>query len=154
MADRLTEDIIDQIWAEAVQAYRAGEKWFLTDEAETAARAVQEEHTEESAKAGMIREFVERKVPADWEDRTLEERLVYWDGDFEEPDESRLVDRTKICAVEVWCELLHGDLKQFTQVQAREINAVLNRLSGWQKVRGLSYKQSYGRQRGFIRKTV
>lgn len=150
MADQLTDDLVDQIWAEAVQAYRSGEKWFLNEEAETAAREIQEEHTEESAKAGMIREFVERKVPADWDNRTLEERLIYWEGDFEDPEESQLVGRTKICATEVWCELLHGDLKLFTQVQAREINAVLSRMSGWKKNRGLNYPGSYGRQRGFV----
>lgn len=149
MADRLTDEIVDQIWAETVQAFRNGERWYLSDEAEAEAREIQDEHTEESAKAGLIREFVERKVPLDWDNRTLDERIIYWEGDFESGEPEELMDRTKICAMEVWCELLRGDLKQFTQVQAREINAVLGRIPGWKKNRGLWYPASYGRQRGF-----
>lgn len=150
MADYLTNIIVDQIWAEAVQAFKAGEQWYLSEEAESQAREIQDAHTEESAKAGLIREFVERKVPLDWNTRNLDERVMYWDGDFESDEPEALTERTKICAIEVWCELLHGDLKQFTQVQAREINAVLSRLPKWKKARGLNYGECYGRQRGFI----
>lgn len=149
MADQLTGEVIDQIWAEAVQAFRAGESWYLSEEAEAEAREIQNEHTEESAKAGLIREFVERKIPLDWNTRTLDERIMYWEGDFESDEPEELTERTKICAIEVWCELLRGDLKQFTQAQAREINAVLGKLSGWKKARGLNYGECYGRQRGF-----
>ena len=149
MADQLTGEVIDQIWAEAVQAFRAGESWYLSEEAEAEAREIQNEHTEESAKAGLIREFVERKIPLDWNTRTLDERIMYWEGDFESEEPEELTERTKICAIEVWCELLRGDLKQFTQAQAREINAVLGKLSGWKKARGLNYGECYGRQRGF-----
>ena len=150
MADYLTNIIVDQIWAEAVQAFKAGEQWYLSEEAESQAREIQDAHTEESAKAGLIREFVERKVPLDWNTRNLDERIMYWDGDFESDEPEALTERTKICAIEVWCELLRGDLKQFTQVQAREINAVLSRLPKWKKARGLNYGECYGRQRGFI----
>ena len=50
--------------------------------AEDEARIVQSEHTEESAKAGLIREFLERPLPEDWDERSLEERLLYWTGSF------------------------------------------------------------------------
>ena len=149
MADRLTSEIVDQIWAEAVQAFRDGEHWYLSEEAETEARAVQEEHTEEPVTAGQIREFLERPVPADWYDRTLEERQMYWAGSFEDADESTLVPRNRICAAEIWCEFMNGDIKNFTQMKAREINSVLMKMPGWERSRGLSCGPGYGRQRGF-----
>lgn len=151
MADYLTGDTVDQIWAEAVQAFRNGEHWYLSEEAEDAARQVQEDHTEESVNAGQIREFLEKPIPADWYGRTMEERIMYWSGSFEEPDRTTTVPREKICALEIWCELLCGDAKVFTQAKAREINAVLAKMPGWKRNRGLSLGPGYGRQRGFIK---
>ena len=147
MADQLTEDLIDQIWAEAVGAYRAGEKWYLSEEAEAMARDVQEQHTEVSSKAGMIEEFVDRRIPADWRRRSLDERRWYWAE--EEPETEDLVERTRICALEVWCELLGGDVKTFTQTQAREINAVLMGMKGWRRSDRGDCGKPYGRQRCF-----
>lgn len=151
MSDKLTDEIIDQIWAEAVEGFRSGEHWYLAEAAEDEARIVQSEHTEESAKAGLIREFLERPLPEDWDERSLEERLLYWTGSFEEPDLSKLVPRTKVCAMEIWCELLEGDVKQFTQTQAREINAVLMKTPGWSRRNGLRFGAGYGRQRCFVK---
>ena len=151
MADALTADVIDQIWAEALEAFRNGEHWYLTEEAEDAAKTVQSDHTEESVKAGVIREFLEKPIPADWYSRPLEDRIIYWNGSFEEPDKSLLVPREKICALEIWYELFNGDAKTFTQAQAREINAVLAKTAGWKRNRAQSFGLGYGRQRGFIR---
>lgn len=151
MSDKLTDEIIDQIWAEAVEGFRSGEHWYLAEAAEDEARIIQSEHTEESAKAGLIREFLERPLPKDWDERSLEERLLYWTGSFEEPDLSTLVPRTKVCAMEIWCELLEGDVKQFTQTQAREINAVLMKTPGWSRRNGLRFGAGYGRQRCFVK---
>lgn len=152
MAEQLTGDVIDQIWAEAVTAYKAGEHWYLSEEAEAEARDIQAEHTEESVKAGMIRSFVEKKVPADWDNRTLEERRFYWDGELGEADEDALVERDKICAAEIWCELFQGDIKQLTNAQSREINNILSKLPEWEKCDRKAFGAGYGRQRCYIKK--
>lgn len=148
MAADLTEDVIDQIWAEAVSLYKSGAKWYLTDEEEDLARAVQEEHTEVSGKLGLIAEFAERKIPHDWYERSIEERRAFW-SDWGEADEGELTERTKICAIEVWCELFEGDPKSYDTLRSREISSLLKRLPGWTAVRSIKTGRAYGIQRGY-----
>lgn len=154
MSDKLTDEIIDQIWAEAVEGFRSGEHWYLSEQAEAAARDIQAKHTEESAKAGMIRSFVERKIPADWDNRSIEERRYYWAGIGEEPDEEKLIERDKVCAAEIWCELFEGDIKTLTQAQSREISSVLAKMPGWKKCGGRKFGAGYGKQRCFIKSQI
>ena len=152
MAEYLTSKVIDQIWAEALIAYKSGENWYLSEEAEQAAREIQASHTEESVKAGMIRGFVEKKIPLDWDNRSLEERRYYWAGEFgEADDEDKLVDRDKVCAAEVWCELFNGDIKQLTNAQSREINNILSKMPGWVKHERRTFGAGYGRQRCYVK---
>lgn len=148
-ADDITEDVIDQVWAEIVVRYKAGEDWYLPENIEAIARKVQEEHTEINGKAGLIEEFLKQKVPESWDQMDLDQRLTFLSGRFSDDDEGMTV-RTKICALEVYLELFRGDPKNFTQAAAREINGILRRIPGWEPKNGLSCGY-YGRQRGFIR---
>jgi predicted P-loop ATPase len=103
------EEEVPQIWAEAFCYWQLGETLYLTGEVEEEAKQEQESHRESSAKEGVIREFVERRVPLNWDKRTLPERLLYWSGEFGRGD-VETAERDRICALEVWCECLKGDL--------------------------------------------
>ena len=151
MADKLTSDIVDQIWAEAFAGYSEGQVWYLSDEAEAQAKEAQAEHTEISTKYGQIEEFIKKDLPEDWDDRSLEERRYFWSGDFGEEGAENLVPRTRVCALEVWCELYNGDPKNFGQKEAREINNLLSWMPGWTRKR-LRFGAGYGMQRGFLRR--
>ncbi|NLT96817.1 MAG: virulence-associated protein E, partial [Christensenellaceae bacterium] len=76
-------DEVDQIWAEAFVAWQMGEQLYLTGEAELISIAEQETHKESNAREGLIREFVAKKVPKDWERWTLNERKMFWSGGFQ-----------------------------------------------------------------------
>ena len=39
-------------------------------------------YSEHSPKEGIIREFLERDIPEDWEKRSLDDRRLYWSGAF------------------------------------------------------------------------
>lgn len=148
--DYLTDDVIDQVWAEVMVRYNAGEVWYLDEKIEAIARKVQMEHTELNGKQGMIETFVEALLPKDWDSWDLDHRRNFWADGFE--DEAKgTVKRQKICAIEVWQELFNGDLKAYTPLQAREINAMLRRLSGWKTSSSINCGKPYGRQRGFVR---
>ncbi|MFR6380674.1 MAG: VapE domain-containing protein [Evtepia sp.] len=58
--DDLTEDIIHQLWAEAVIRYQEGEELILTGALEEVAREQQSEFTEEDPRAGEVQLFLER----------------------------------------------------------------------------------------------
>ena len=144
------EDEVGQIWAEAFFYWQLGEPLYLTGEAEAEARQEQESHRESNAKEGIIREFVERPVPANWDKRTLGERRMYWSGEFERGT-VETVPRDRICALEVWCECLGGDVKFMKRSDALEINSILASIPGWKR-QGSTFRFGYcGIQRGFIK---
>ncbi|MDI3409718.1 hypothetical protein QKW52_01675 [Bacillus sonorensis] len=61
---------IDQIWAEAVVRWNEKEPLYLSGKLADAAKEAQEAHTEESAKAGLIEEYLNRLLPEDWAKKT------------------------------------------------------------------------------------
>lgn len=151
--DDLTQYEIDQIWAEAVELWRAGEKLYLTGEEEKEAKRQQEEHSEESAKAGLIEEYLNKLLPEDWYELSITERRNFiHETEFGESREGT-IRRDKTCVMEIWVELFSGDPKQLTPMQSREINDILSGIKGWKKYNSkLRFGKSYGIQRAYIRK--
>lgn len=159
----LTEQVISQLWAEARAYWIAGEPLNLSDEMEQAAKAKQQEHKESSAREGLIREFVERKVPEDWQKYSIDKRKMFWGAQStgagiatqEESDENAeddgLIERDRITAIEVWCECLNGDPKYMKQTDTREINAILENIPGWVKYKKSMRFGPYNVQKGFVR---
>ena len=148
---QLAEEV-PQIWAEALLAWKNGEKLYLVGEAEKAALRAQEEHSEHNAKEGVIREFLERKIPADWHKRTIAQRRIFWSGEFGKADPETLVERERVCALEIWCEAFNGDMKMFRKSDAAEINAVLASAEGWERSeKAMRIGGEYGIQRGYCR---
>jgi len=131
--------------------WQLGEPLYLEGEALKISERIQEEHMEQNAKEGIIREFVSRDVPPDWDKRTIRQRQLYWQGDFEKGGIER-VPREKICAAEVWCECFGSDIKFMRKSDSAEINAILGRIEGWEKSKnGIRFNYEYGLQRGFTR---
>lgn len=145
----LTDEIVDQVWAEAVMRYEAGEQWYLSERIEQIARKVQEEHTEMNGKQGLIENFLDTLLPKGWEKMDLDKRMLFWGGGFGEKEEGTEI-RNRVCAIEIWQELFRGDPKTFTPMQAREINGILRRIPGWKSQSSMNCG-IYGRQRGFSR---
>lgn len=150
IADELTDEVIDQVWAEIMVRYKAGEVWWLDAETEAEARRIQEEHTETDDKLGRIEKFVNVLLPADWDAWDLDRRRDFWAEGFEDSQKGT-VARTKVCALEVWQELFNGDVKTYTRQQARDLNNALRRLPGWRRSTSVDCGEPYGRQRGFVK---
>lgn len=145
----LTDDEIGQVWAEALKRYRDGESLFLPEELERQIRDLQEYHAEVDDRKGVIEEFLDIKLPAGWDSKTMEERRMY----FLQRDElsaAGIFTREKICAVEVLCECLGERLDDRTRYRTREINAILRSLPGW-KPGGLTAVGPYGKQKCYVR---
>lgn len=144
----LTDEVIDQIWAEAKLRWQMGEQLYLTGEVEKEAQRRQESHREASPKEGLIEEFVSRKVPDDWSKWPLDRRRDFWannaTGDY------NLVDRDRICALEVWCELFFSNQRDIKPQDVREINATLANMQGWKRSRNPLRCGPYNLQRGFV----
>jgi len=149
-ADGFTEDIVDQVWAEIVVRYNAGEHWYLSEAGETAAKERQSAHTELNSKQGLIETFLETLIPKGWDNRRLEERYTFYNGGFDN-DEKGIEPRNRVCAIEIWVELFNGDIKTYTQAQSREITGILRQIKGWKFYGSANCGKPYGLQRAFVR---
>ena len=118
---------------------------------EQEAKKVQEQHTEESPLAGMIREFIEKEIPENWAELSISDRQDFIRGDGFEYN-GPLVKRDRICALEIWVELLNGDVKKLTRAMAIEINDVLRKTEGWYQPRNKIRFSTYGLQKGFYKR--
>ena len=138
----------DQLWAEAVARWQAGEPLYLSGAIEEYAKAKQEEHREVSGREGVVREFLEREVPEDWSKWSLDKRRIYWAGGVQNGLKTKPRDR--VCALEVWCEAFGGNTKELRKSDTKEINAIISAMPGWQKSARVLHFGPYGTQRGFI----
>jgi predicted P-loop ATPase len=140
---------VDQVWAEAVQGYKAGEELYLKDMLAEWAMHVQAEHTEESDRSGLVYEYLDVLLPDNWETMDLYARRMFLSGDF--GSGTGTIQRSRVCAMEIWCECFGGDPKQLSNIQSREIRSILDHADGWRRHEGSLRFSIYGRQRGFLR---
>lgn len=153
--ENLTDNEINQIWAEAKMRYVLGENLYLDGDTDEAAVNEQRSHLEESVTVGLINDFVERKVPKDFDSYSKERRRGYWINEFEtnNKDDKDLVYREKICAIEVLYELLGVDLKDIDKYdkRKRDINAVLENNPHCIKIpKSYYFGKAYASQRGYL----
>lgn len=131
--------------------WQAGEPLYLSGAIEEAAKAKQEEHRETSSREGIIREFLERKVPEDWQSWPVERRRMFFDDSISGKENLHLVPRDRVCALEVWCEAFGGSIKEMKNSDTREINAIIAATPEWRKNERVLRFGCYGVQRGFTK---
>lgn len=139
---------IDEIWAEAFVAWEQGEELFLTGEAKEIAEREQDNHRESNAKEGLILEFLEKEIPVDWYSRELSEKRLILNGNMDMRN-IKLMKRTKICAIEIWCECFGSDPRYMQRKDSIEINGILDTFKEWKKCKKAIRFGSYGHQRGY-----
>ena len=124
---------------------------YLPKEIEELAKHQQEKHRESSGKEGIILDFLERKVPSNWDSLDLQKRRMFLNGNMKLPDGVELVPRGKVCAAEIWVECFGSELKYMKRSDSTEINNVLLGANGWERIKTPRRFGVYGQQRGFER---
>ena len=142
---------VDQVWAEAYCYWMLGEPLYLPKEVEKLAEEQQESHREAYAKEGVIREFLDREIPQDWDSMPLMQRRQFYQGTLHLQEGEELVPRTKVCAAEIWQECFGSDLKYMGKRDSMEINSIMQCIKGWKRNRSSQRYGFYGTQRGFER---
>ena len=126
----LTKDVVDQIWAEVMTTYELEERdpqLWLTPELEKEAQQYQNAALEVDPRAGIIEQYLDRKLPEDWQLMTIEERRIWLDNN----NIGEGVDtRSEVCIYEVWCECLGYPERAFSSKEARPLALILKSL-GW-----------------------
>lgn len=99
----LTDEYINQIWAEAYQLYLKDEPIHIVDpDVQKKAVELQREHTADDGLQGVIEQYIEDKF------------------------------LNKVCARQIWFECL-GNIKEPKRHDISDINDVLRRLEGWEQ---------------------
>jgi len=145
----ITDETIDQIWAEAVQMYAAGEKLYLEGEADIEAKRQQHEHTAVDERTGIVKEYLDRLLPEDWKDRDLPTRRMFFDDELGSVEGS--VERQYVCTAQIWCECLRKEKQDMTRYNTREINELMRAMPGWRQGKGTKRFSLYGTQKYYER---
>jgi len=141
----------DQVWAEAVNLFDNGEELFLGRELEALAREQQEDFNEYSSdeRVGIIQSFLDKKLPLDWDTRSLERRKAYF-RDTDPLSADGILERETVSAVEILSECFGQPVDDKARYKTREINALMKNVQGWEPG-GNEYTKVYGRQRVYKR---
>lgn len=107
---------------------------------------MQAAHRRETLPLQSIPDFLARKVPVDWPHWSVEARRRFWANPTQAED---LVDRDRVCALEVWVEAWGKSPDSMTYADAVEINAAIASLGGWNKTSKAGRFGPYGVQKGW-----
>ena len=99
-------------------------------------------------------DFIFRKIPSDWSLWDIERRRSFWRGAAytDENEITGLVERDRISAAEIWCELLNGEMNCMTITETKTLNNIIASTNAWEVPSVPMRFGPYGVQRGFIRK--
>ncbi|GGP07312.1 virulence-associated E family protein [Oceanobacillus neutriphilus] len=123
---------INQLWAEAVMHWRIGEALILNGDMAAEAKRQQESHAEQDPWDSVIREFIDRKVPADWQRKDIGTRKLYWSSEFGSNNIEE-TERDRVCAAEVWTECFNEKVNRMRRTDTMRINDILSNIEGWEK---------------------
>ena len=150
----LTE--VDQIWAEAVERYSAGEELFLKGALAEEAVTQQRDAMEGDDREGLVAEYLDTLLPEGWDKMDLYQRRNFMSGS-EFGGETRVgnIHRDQVCVMEIWCECFGKSRETIKKGDSYEIEGILNKIGGWVKFTGnktgKKYVPLYGPQRVFVR---
>ena len=112
-------------------------------------------HSEDNIYKGIILDYLDKKIPKNWNTMDLFGKRTYLDeyeNSKEQYNENDLILRDRICAAEIWEEALKMDIRYLKKSDSIEINKILSTLFKWEKIKQASRFGKYGVQKGFRRK--
>lgn len=149
--DDLTQEEVDQIWAEAYQLYLQGEPLYFDEEEERLAKIKQKDHSSVDERKGLVEIYLNKLYPDDWNKKDLYDRRAWLD------DPLAPVGTTKknyVCTAEIWCECLGKEKNDMTRYNTRDINNIMAMVGGWEFVNSTKIFPIYGTQKYYRRKQI
>jgi predicted P-loop ATPase len=147
--EAFTDSEAEQCWAELMAIWAKDQNIFPSEETMNAAAELQEAHTEGSEKFGLIQNYLDTLLPEAWDKMNLHERQDWLAGETSIEGEG-VNRRERVCAMEVWCECFGNTPKTLRNIDAREINNILQRMPGWVAHKYPLRFTLYGRQRAYM----
>ena len=142
----MDDELVDQIWAEVMVMYKAGEPLYLAGEEILNAEDEQLRAIEADEREGLVREYLSKKLPLNWDKMGLYERRSFLNGSIEHY--KGVIDRRFVCNMEIWCECFGNDPGSLKNNDSYKISNIMNRVEKWHKS-GSKRLHFYGNQRGY-----
>ena len=141
---------IDQIWAEAMRAYKQGEKLFMSKDAEIMAKIEQKKHSESDERAGIVEAYLNRMIPKNWDNLDIDERRMFLES--KPASTAGLVYRDYVCVAEIWCECIGKSKQDMDRYKTRDINNILRSFDEWEAAKSTRNFSIYGVQKYYTRR--
>jgi predicted P-loop ATPase len=141
---------VDLIWSEAVELFKQGEPLYLSAEAEAIARVEQLKHSEVDDRKGLIEQFLDRPILANWDSLDVDSRRLH----YSQHEVDGTVQRDFVCMAEIWCECLGKNKEDMSRYNTREINDILKGLQDWEYHTSTKNFAIYGKQKYYSRKLL
>lgn len=145
----LTDEEVDQIWAEAYNAYINGEALYMSKKEDAIAKIEQRKHSETDERKGVIEEYLNKKYPENWSNMDLFERRQWLEDSL---SQKGAIQKDFVCMAEIWCECLGNDKNSMSRYNTREINEILRTLPEWEYINSTKNFSIYGKQKYYKRK--
>jgi putative DNA primase/helicase len=143
----LTEEDVRQIWAETLEYVNAGEKLYLEKDLQEEAKTEQLDAMESDEREGIVRDYLQARLPEDWDDMNLYERRNFLndDSEFGQPATVGTRERTSVSNMEIWCECFEKNRADLTAAEGARIRSILVKL-GWHRYERKTRIPLYGPQ--------
>lgn len=145
----LTPEVVAQIWAEVKANYELGEDLFLTGEVAKMSIDAQTDAMETDERQGIVEEYLERLLPANWDELDLDKRLLFLHG--EEGEGEGVSPRQSVSNIEIWTECFGKRKEDMQAKDSYAITAIMAKVRGWERVSAQKRVPNYGKQRVYKR---
>jgi predicted P-loop ATPase len=149
----ITDEIRDQIWAEAWYYYDilGDTDLRLPRSLEQVATDKQVQALEADERMGMVGKYLERRLPENWRTMSLEDRRFWLDNDETEGT----VERTQVSIMEIWAECFRKRPEDKKRSDSDDIVRILQQL-GWERCGRTRVLELpiYGKQRMYRRQVA
>lgn len=142
----LDDETVAQIWAEAKEYYEEGESLYLDKSLDAVARGIQDKHLEKDDRVGLVAKFLERSLPADWDDRDTYMRRSW----LEDNKAAGQHARESVCLLEIWAECLGQDPNKITRRDSFELARIMKSMHNWVPYGGTLRFANYGVQKAYV----
>ena len=132
----LSDEEVDQIWAETMVYYReeGADHLYLEDDVRKAAHEKQRMALESDPREGMVADYLNTRVPENWDSMSKQDRENFLGGLTVCEDEP-LVPIERVTYDMIWRECFKKNEANLTNKERAEIKRILDKL-GWVKYEG------------------
>ena len=146
-----SEEERDQIWAEAKHYWQQGEKLHLEGYLVGEAIEMQKDAMEEDERRGMVEMYLEKLLPANWNELDLYARRSFLHESDDPTIGKGTVRRETVSNVEIWCECFCKPLSDLRPADSFAIMALMEKVDGWKRTKNRKRMPIYGQQRVYVR---